>query len=65
MEIRVNTMKYRAAHGHMPQQPRGYQTSRWAFQIDNHQDPVFIAASYEEALAQAKTRAEYSVTVLP
>jgi hypothetical protein len=63
--IRVSTLKYEASHGHKPRQPRGYSVSPWAFQIDQHPTPVFITASYKDALNKAKQRARWSVVVLP
>ena len=63
--IRINTLKYEAAHGRTPRQPREYQVSPWAFQLDMSTTPVFITASYKDALRQAKALAQDSVTVLP
>jgi len=63
--IRIETITYEAAHGHKPRQSRQYRTSPWAFQIDLDPTPVFITASYADAVKQAKTRAQYSITVLP
>ena len=63
--IRIDTRKFEAVHHRTPRQPRGYRVSPWAFQIDIDPTPVFITAAYKDALAQAKARAQYSVTVLP
>jgi hypothetical protein len=63
--IQVDTHKYAASHGHTPRQPRDFQTSGWAFQIDRNPAPVFIHASYKDAVMQAKALAHYSITVLP
>lgn len=63
--IRVDTLKYEASHGRKPRQSRDYQASPWAFQIDVETTPVFITASYKDALKQAKAMAQCSVTVLP
>jgi hypothetical protein len=63
--IRIDTLKYEASHGHTPRQSRGYQVSPWAFQLDMSTTPVFITASYKDALKQAKAMAQCSVTVLP
>lgn len=63
--ITVSTLKFEASHGRKPRQPREYAACPWAFQIDSKAEPVFITASYPEALRQAKKLARYSVTVLP
>ena len=65
MAIRIDTTKYEAVHGRTPRQPSGYQTSPWAFQIDQEPRPVFLVGRYSDALKRAKRRARYSVTVLP
>lgn len=63
--IYVKTLRYEITHGHTPRQPRGHNVSPWAFQIDETPTPVFITASYKDALKQAKALAQYRVTVLP
>jgi hypothetical protein len=63
--ISISTIKYEAVHGRKPRQPRAYRVSPWAFHIDLNPVPVFITASYKEALKQATAQAQYSVTVLP
>jgi hypothetical protein len=63
--IRVNTLRYEATHGHKPRQPHGASVSPWAFQIDQAPEPVIITASYKDALKKAKSRARWSVVVLP
>jgi hypothetical protein len=63
--IRVNTLRYEATHGHKPRQPHGASMSPWAFVIDQQPVPVIITASYKDALKKAKSRARWSVVVLP
>jgi hypothetical protein len=63
--IRVDTRKYEASHGHTPRQPRGASVSPWAFEIDQHPEPIVITASYKDALKHAKSRARWCVVVLP
>jgi hypothetical protein len=63
--IYVKTLRYEITHGHKPRQARASKMSPWAFQIDTSKEPVFITASYKDALKQAKAMAQYSVTVLP
>ena len=63
--IRVETRQYELSHGRKPRQSCEYATSSWAFLIDGGKEPVWVTASYAEALRHAKTLAQYSVTVLP
>jgi hypothetical protein len=63
--IRVSTLRYEASHGHKPRQPHGSSVSPWALLIDQAPKPVVSTASYKDALKHAKSRARWSVTVLP
>lgn len=65
MAVRIDTIKYQASHGQKPRQPYGMGAGRWAFQIDMDTTPVFIRGTYQEAVKQAKSQAQYSITVLP
>ena len=48
----------KACHGHTPRQSRQYRVSPWAFQLDHQPEPIWITASYQETLRQAKARAQ-------
>lgn len=63
--IRVDTRQYEVVHGHKPRQPRGSRRSRWAVRVDTDPTIIWIDAAYPQAIAQAKQRAQYSITVLP
>jgi hypothetical protein len=63
--IRVDTLKYEAAHGRKPRQPRQSRTSLWVFQIDDRPEPRYLRMRYGDAVEQAKAWAQYSITVLP
>ena len=65
MAIHIDTTRYEATHSRTPRQDHHYATSPWAFQIDRGPEPVFITASYRDAVKQALALATYSITVLP
>ena len=65
MAVRIITKDYVFSHGHKPRQERFAGPGCWAFEIDGQEPPVFIIATYANALKEAKQQARRTVEVLP